>query len=75
LSVSELASGGNLQDKYDELVRYTVNLEKDTLKLQCERDDLARRVDAKANEFEFQLWHILLAMILSALLLQVPQYL
>lgn len=67
--------GDNLQDKYDKLVKYTVDLEKETLKLQGERDEMQRRIEARTSEFAFELWHLLLAMALAVFLLKLPSML
>lgn len=66
------ATANTLQEKYDKLVKYTVSLEKATLKLQTDRDDLQMKGKNRANEFQFELWHMILAMLLAVLLLNPP---
>lgn len=69
------AGGGSLQERYDNIVKYTVNLERDLWKLQCDRDDLTRKAEAKAGELSFAAWQVFLILVIAIGLLQVPQYL
>ena len=65
-------SGGSIQAKYDELVKYTVKLEEETLALQREKEVLEAKMGQ--GEFQFKLWHLLMAVILAIALSKLPAY-
>lgn len=52
-----------------------MQLEKETLGLQSERDQLEAKVGNARADFGFALWHIILAVVLAMGLSKLPQYL
>ncbi|CAD7935749.1 unnamed protein product [Amoebophrya sp. A25] len=64
--------GTSIQAKYDELVKYTVTLEEQTLLLQREKETLEAKVGQ--SDFRFSLWHIVLAVVIAIALSKLPAY-
>lgn len=54
----------NIQAKYEDLVKYTVKLEEDTLALQKEKETLEKAAKGSGQVY-FTWWHLLLAMLIA----------
>ncbi|CAD7964056.1 unnamed protein product [Amoebophrya sp. A120] len=63
----------NIQRKYDELVKYTVKLEEETLELQREKEALEKQAP-KSGDLSLNLFHMLLAVLVAVALSKLPQY-